>query len=124
MNAPPGTFAGSANQPGRPERGQSSAIDQRPVWWTTTTSPISPASIRRRRSAWPDPEQRLPRHAATPAARTASTIRSASASVIAIGLPRMMCLPARAALIVSSGMSATGGAMWTMSMSSRASSSS
>ena len=38
----------------------------------------------------------------TPAACTSATIWSASATVIAIGLPRMMCLPARAARIASS----------------------
>ena len=43
-------------------------------------------------------------------------------TVIAIGLPRMMCLPARADRTARSGISATGAAMWTMSMSGRSSS--
>ena len=49
---------------------------------------------------------------------------SAWATVIAIGLPRTMCLPARAAWIVRSWISRTGAAMWTMSTRSRASSAS
>ncbi len=120
MKAPPGTCAGSTNQPGVPEWYQSSAIDQRPTWCSTATSPISPASmralsmrLRSRISPWNGTHT-------TPAASTASTIASACAIVIAMGLPITMCLPARAAAMVSAGMSQTGVAMCTMSTSGRA----
>src|SRR6266540_2535449 len=123
MNAPPGTCTGSANQPGRPELAQSSAMDHRQVWCSTAMSPISPASIRVFRSlmrsrviAWNGMQL-------TPARSTASTIRSACMTFIAIGFPRRMCLPACAAATVRSCSSDTGAARCTTSTSSRSSTS-
>ena len=92
--------AGHLRRVGEPARragpGQSSAIDQRPVWCRTAISPISPASIARLERL-SEPHEPLKRDARDAGRLHRRDHPSAWATVIAIGLPRMMCLPARAA---------------------------